>query len=181
MVPAAGFWLHALECAAHRTHARTGPQRRTPSDLRPPRRAAQPKVPSSFVSRVGGARPPRRALPPDGTPPPEGRPVPAPYASAILHSDYTFCRLSSRALHTHKNRLPITLCAATFATSLLPPPLPPLPPPCPVAQVMEAAAANLTPVVLELGGKDAFIVCDDANLNQVGAGSLPQERSIAVR
>ena len=34
-------------------------------------------------------------------------------------------------------------------------------------KVMEAAAENLTPVVLELGGKDAFIVCDDADLNQV--------------
>lgn len=32
---------------------------------------------------------------------------------------------------------------------------------------MEAAAANLTPVVLELGGKDAFIVCDDAHLPSV--------------
>ncbi|KAL4441818.1 hypothetical protein ABPG77_003734 [Micractinium sp. CCAP 211/92] len=34
-------------------------------------------------------------------------------------------------------------------------------------KVMEAAAENLTPVVLELGGKDAFIVCDDADLSQV--------------
>ncbi|KAL3154777.1 hypothetical protein ABBQ38_011323 [Trebouxia sp. C0009 RCD-2024] len=33
-------------------------------------------------------------------------------------------------------------------------------------KVMQAAAQTLTPVVLELGGKDAFIVCDDADLTQ---------------
>ena len=34
-------------------------------------------------------------------------------------------------------------------------------------KVMQAASQTLTPVVLELGGKDAFIVCDDADLSQV--------------
>lgn len=30
-------------------------------------------------------------------------------------------------------------------------------------KVMEAASKNLTPVVLELGGKDPFVICDDVN------------------
>ena len=34
-------------------------------------------------------------------------------------------------------------------------------------RVLEAAAENLTPVVLELGGKDPIIICDDANLSQL--------------
>ena len=33
-------------------------------------------------------------------------------------------------------------------------------------RVLEESAKNLTPVILELGGKDAMIICDDADLDQ---------------
>ena len=34
-------------------------------------------------------------------------------------------------------------------------------------QIMNNAANTLTPVTLELGGKDAFIVCEDVDLDHV--------------
>lgn len=39
-------------------------------------------------------------------------------------------------------------------------------------RVIEESAKNLTPVILELGGKDAFIVCDDANLEQAAHAAM---------
>jgi acyl-CoA reductase-like NAD-dependent aldehyde dehydrogenase len=39
-------------------------------------------------------------------------------------------------------------------------------------KVMENASANLTPVVLELGGKDPMIVCEDAKLSQVADAAM---------
>lgn len=39
-------------------------------------------------------------------------------------------------------------------------------------RVLEAAAKTITPVILELGGKDPFIVCDDADLPQAAHAAL---------
>ncbi|MEM7136507.1 MAG: aldehyde dehydrogenase family protein [Myxococcota bacterium] len=39
-------------------------------------------------------------------------------------------------------------------------------------KVVEASAARMTPVVMELGGKDPFIVCDDADLEQAVHSAL---------
>ena len=39
-------------------------------------------------------------------------------------------------------------------------------------RVLEAAAPRLTPVILELGGKDPMIVCDDADLEQAAHAAL---------
>ncbi|MEM6993658.1 MAG: aldehyde dehydrogenase family protein [Myxococcota bacterium] len=39
-------------------------------------------------------------------------------------------------------------------------------------RVLEAAAQTITPVVLELGGKDPFIVCDDADLDQAAHAAM---------
>jgi acyl-CoA reductase-like NAD-dependent aldehyde dehydrogenase len=39
-------------------------------------------------------------------------------------------------------------------------------------KVAEAAAANLTPVIMELGGKDAMIVLEDADVRQAARGAV---------
>ena len=39
-------------------------------------------------------------------------------------------------------------------------------------RVVEESAKNLTPVILELGGKDAFIVCDDADIEQAAHAAM---------
>ena len=48
-------------------------------------------------------------------------------------------------------------------------------------KVMESAAKRLTPVTLELGGKDAFIVCQDADLGQVGAVAIVSEAACCLQ
>jgi acyl-CoA reductase-like NAD-dependent aldehyde dehydrogenase len=39
-------------------------------------------------------------------------------------------------------------------------------------RVMQGAAERVTPVVMELGGKDAFVVCDDADLEQAAHAAM---------
>lgn len=39
-------------------------------------------------------------------------------------------------------------------------------------KVIEASAQNVTPVIMELGGKDAMIICDDANLDHAMHAAL---------
>ena len=39
-------------------------------------------------------------------------------------------------------------------------------------RVIEQSAENITPLILELGGKDAFIVCDDAHLEQAAHAAM---------
>ncbi|MBL9026162.1 MAG: aldehyde dehydrogenase family protein [Myxococcales bacterium] len=39
-------------------------------------------------------------------------------------------------------------------------------------RIIETSAATLTPVILELGGKDAFIVCDDADIERAAHAAM---------
>jgi acyl-CoA reductase-like NAD-dependent aldehyde dehydrogenase len=39
-------------------------------------------------------------------------------------------------------------------------------------RVIEASAKNLVPLILELGGKDPFVVCDDADLDQAAHAAM---------
>lgn len=39
-------------------------------------------------------------------------------------------------------------------------------------QIMRNAAETLTPVTLELGGKDAFIICEDTDVSHVSVLSV---------
>lgn len=39
-------------------------------------------------------------------------------------------------------------------------------------KIIEGSAKNLTPVILELGGKDAFIVCDDADIERAAHAAM---------
>lgn len=43
---------------------------------------------------------------------------------------------------------------------------------CNMLQIMRNAAETLTPVTLELGGKDAFIICEDADVSHVSVLSV---------
>jgi acyl-CoA reductase-like NAD-dependent aldehyde dehydrogenase len=49
--------------------------------------------------------------------------------------------------------------------------------------VMRDAADTLTPVVLELGGKDAAVVCDDCDFDQVSSNflAIPLRHLVSVR
>src|SRR3954452_20563220 len=97
-----------------------------------------PATPSSS-SRRSTRRP---SVP--GSPPPGGPPCPT-------------ARTSSRS--SPATATPAPHCAARASTSW------PSPAPAPTGKkVMAACAENLVPVLLELGGKDAMIVDDDADV-----------------
>ena len=93
--------------------------------------------------------------------------TPYPSPSSSIHPPLTYLPPSLSPLpplatsppHTHAHSPQVMPAAAGKLT--LPPPHPHPP------QVMAAAAEKLTPVVMELGGKDAFIVCDDADIRPV--------------